>query len=390
MIDHADVVIIGAGIFGVSAAFYIARDTKLSVALIEKNTQGSGSSGRSASVVRHNYSTDLLAESALRSQKIFENFEKEVGEPVEFVKNGYLAVVSEEKSGGLKTIVERMKRFSVNVNFLSPGEISAKYPFMSVEGVNAGIENLDAGYVYDPQVPVDLYTRYAQKSGAKYYDRTRVTGIKTSEGRVRSVVTDRGEIRTDLVINASGPWAKEVGKMVGLDIPVESQRQQLVDLLPAKPWELTKPTISDHDMQVYVRPMKGGIAHVGGHYFGAPCDPDHYNTGADKEFIESVTEKISKRVPVLKGAKVMKGYSGLYENTQDTYPIVGESSEVKGFVNCVGWSGHGFKHGPVFGILLKELVETGRTSIDISSLRLERFEQHQLVNRAYNVSAPYG
>jgi sarcosine oxidase, subunit beta len=390
MIERADVVIIGAGIFGVSAAFYIARDTKLKVALVEKSTAGAGSSGRSASVVRHNYSTDLLAESALRSQKIFERFESEVGEPIEFIKNTYLAVVSQEKSKALLTIVERMKKYSVDVKYLSPEEIGHRYPFINLEGVSAGILNLDAGYVYDPQAPIDLYAKYSQKHGASYYPETSVTGIKTSGGAVRSVVTDKGEILADYVINTAGPWASRIGGMVGVDIPVESQRQQLVDLLPVKPWALSTPTISDHDLQVYIRPMKGGIAHVGGHYFGEKCDPDNYDEGVDEEFVKSVTERVTMRVPILKGAKFVRGYSGLYENTADTYPIVGETSELKGFINCVGWSGHGFKHGPTFGILLRELVGTGKTSLDISQLRLERFREKKLVERAYNVSAPYG
>lgn len=390
MVPRADVVIIGAGIFGASAAFYIARDTNLKVALVEKSLPGAGSTGRSAAIVRHNYSTDLMVRSALESQKRFLNFEKEVGGPVEFVKNSYLGVVSEGKSSALQTIVERMEKYKINAKFLTPKEIKERFPFINVGDIAGGIHNLDAGYVYDPQQPLSHYVKYAQKHGAEVYSKTKVIAIRTQDKAVKSVVTDKGEVRTDYVINATGPWAREVGRMVGLDIPVESQRQQLVDLKPKVDWPLTRPTISDHEQQIYIRPMKGGIAHCGGHYYGKECDPDNYNEGADQGFIESVSRRLVHRVPELKDASVAKSYSGLYENTADTYPIVGESEDVKGFINCAGWSGHGFKHGPYFGKLLKELVEKGRTSIDISDLSLERFKTGQLVKTAYGVKAPYG
>ena len=130
--------------------------------------------------------------------------------------------------------------------------------------------------------------------------------------------------------------------------------------------------------------------HVGGHYFGKDCDPDDYNKEADQEYVADVSMRASKRVPSLKGARFLRGYSALYDNTPDVYPIVGESDQVKGFFNCVGWSGHGFKHGPMFGTLMKELIETGRTSLDIGILSLNRFKTGQLVKSAEGVKAPFG
>ena len=390
MITKADVVIIGAGIFGVSAAFYLARDTNLEVALIEKSQPGAGASGRSASIVRHNYSTDIMIKSAIESQRIFKNFESEVGEPIEFVTNSYLGVVSTMKHDALRGIVERVKTFGINAKLLSPEEIREQHPYVNTDEITAAIHNLDAGYVYDPQIPISVYVKQAEKHGAKAYNDTKVTGIRTRDGAVKSVVTNKGEIETDYVLNVTGPWAREVGRMVGLDIPVESQRQQLVEILPSPEWPLTRPTFSDHEQLTYIRPMKGGIAHCGGHYFGAECDPDNYNEGVDQEFTTDVLNRLTLKVPSLKDAKIVRGYSGLYENTPDTYPIVGESEEVKRFINCVGWSGHGYKHGPMFGILLKELIQTGKTSLDISQLSLERFKTGQLVKTAYGVNAPYG
>ena len=394
MIDEIDVGIIGSGIFGVSTAFHIARDTNLNVALFEKHDENTwldaGSSGRSASIVRHNYSTDLMIKSAVESHNIFKNFETEVGEPIDFINNSYLGIVADKKLDALKNIIKRVQSFGINAVFLSPEELKEKHPWLNVDEVTGAIHNLDASYVYDPQEPLNIYSKQAKKFGAKFYYNTKVTGIKTSNNSVKSILTDKGEIKVNYIINCTGPWASEIGKMINVDIPVIAQRQQLVDVLPDKKWGLSNPTFSDHEQQVYVRPMRGGIAHCGGHYFGSECNPDEYNQGVDDGFISDVMKKISLRIPSLKGAKIVKGFSGLYENTSDTYPIVGEMEELSGFINCVGWSGHGYKHGPMFGILLKELIETGKTSLDIDFLGLKRFETGKLIKTAYGVNAPYG
>ena len=103
-----------------------------------------------------------------------------------------------------------------------------------------------------------------------------------------------------------------------------------------------------------------------------------------------MTRKATFRVPQLKGATVVRGFSSLYDNTPDVYPIVGESDQVKGFYNCLGWSGHGFKHGPMFGILMKELVATGKTSLDLGIVSLNRFKTGKLIVSAEGVKAPFG
>jgi sarcosine oxidase subunit beta len=178
--------------------------------------------------------------------------------------------------------------------------------------------------------------------------------------------------------------------MVGIDLPLEPQRQQLIDIEPRSPWPLDRTTVADHVQLLYIIPRKGGNAHIGGHYFGKNADPDNYDAGVDQEYVEDVTERAVKRVPSLKDAKVLRGYSALYDNTPDTYPIVGESHQVPGFYNCLGWSGHGFKHGPVFGKVMAELISTGKTSLDIGILDVDRFQTGHLIKTAEGVKAPFG
>ena len=95
------------------------------------------------------------------------------------------------------------------------------------------------------------------------------------------MVTDKGEIRTSKVLNTAGPWGKKVAAMVGIDLPIEVQRQQLVDVKPTQPWPLDRTTVADHVQRLYIIPRKDGMAHIGGHYSGKNADPDNYNEQAD-------------------------------------------------------------------------------------------------------------
>jgi sarcosine oxidase subunit beta len=391
MIEKVDVAILGGGIFGTSTAFYIARDTKLSVALFERTLIGSGSTGRSAGVVRHYYSTDLLIESAIASRKIFEDFKESVGEHLDYVKNGYLTIDSGEPVKSSWSRVAEMTKKGLDADILSASELTDRFPFVRMEDDEVAIIDKGAGFVVNPPDAARIYARQAEKHGAKIYEMTPVTGIGVRGGAVGSVKTPKGEIAASHVVNASGPWARQVGKMVGLDIPIEAERVLLLDLKPPEPWPLSRPTISDRKYYTYIKPAKNGIAHIGGHYYGQECDPSNYSDGADPEFIQDIIPKLTERCPELAKATISAGYAGPYENTADRYPLVGESEELKGFITIAGWSGHGFKHGPMFGMLMKELIETGSTSLDISILKPERFKAGKPVDTPYaRVRAPYG
>ena len=250
MLPEADVVIIGGGIFGSSTAYYLSKETKLKVAVVEKESTGGASTGKSAAIVRHFYSTDLLVKTAIGSRKVYQNFESEVGEPLEYIHNTELVLSAQGEA--VNDFEGRLKRFGIDAKVIYPDEIRERFPFLNTDEVVCGLFDLDAGFVYSPLEAVSIYTRQAQKHGAKVYHDTRATGIKVEAGSVKAVTTDRGEIRTGVVVNAAGAWGRQVGGMVGLDLPIEPQRQQLVDLKVNGEWPLTRPTIADHVQRLYI------------------------------------------------------------------------------------------------------------------------------------------
>lgn len=376
---------------GSSAAFNIAKDTKLTVALIEKSTFGGGSSGGSAAITRHYYSTELMVRSAIESTKIFKDFKNSVGEPLEFVPNGWVAFDSGEPAKTSAQRVKEMQAHGCDSVSLTVDELRKTFPHVHVYDDEVGSWDRDAGFVAQPAEACAIYARQAAKRGAKVYDDTAVKEIKVASGKIKSVVTSKGEITTSTVINSSGPWGSRVAKMVGLDYPIRAVRQQLIDLKPAKPWPLTRATISDRRNLTYILPRAGGIAHAGYHPYGKEVDPDNFSTKMDQGFADTIIPMLVARVPELKNAKIAHGFSALYEDTPDIYPLVGESKDLRGFIMCAGWSGHGFKHGPYFGWILKELVEKGKTPVDISMLKPERFKTGKGIETPYTkTKAPYG
>jgi sarcosine oxidase, subunit beta len=391
MIERVDVAIIGGGIVGAATAFYLARDTKLSVALFERKNIGSGSTGMSSGVVRHYYATDLLVKSAIESRKIYETFEESVGEPLEYVANGFVSIDFGEVAKSAPGMIADLRRNGLDAEILDIDQVEESFPFLKVSHDEVVSFDREAGYVPSPGDAAQIYARQAAKHGAKVYESSPVSGIRVKGRAVASVQLEKGDVSASYVVNASGPWAREVGNMVDLDLPIDSERQQLVELRAPGGWPLNRPTISDRRHYTYIRPQRNGIALVGGHYYTQKCNPSDFKLSADTEFFEDVIPKVLARSPVLENATIASGYCGLYETTADRYPLVGESEEVSGFITAAGWSGHGFKHGPMCGILLKELIETGSPSLDLSILKPERFKRGAPVDTPYaRVNAPYG
>jgi glycine/D-amino acid oxidase-like deaminating enzyme len=168
MLTEADVVVIGGGIFGSSTAFYLSKETKLKVVVVEKEPIGGASSGKSAAIVRHFYSTDLLVKTALESRKIYQNFQAEVGEPLEFVHNTELVLSAQGEA--VNDFEGRLKRFGIDARMIYPEEIRQRFPFLDTDQVVCGLFDLDAGFVYSPLEAVSIYSRQAQKKGARVYN----------------------------------------------------------------------------------------------------------------------------------------------------------------------------------------------------------------------------
>ncbi|HXG67580.1 MAG TPA: FAD-binding oxidoreductase, partial [Blastocatellia bacterium] len=211
--------------------------------------------------------------------------------------------------------------------------------------------------IADPNGVTMGFARAAQAAGVEIYRETEVTGINTEGGRIAGVETNRGAILTPTVVNAAGPYARDIGQMVGLEIPVFPYRRHIFITEPIAPPHApaSRIMVIDFETTFYFHREGAGIL------FGMSDkeEPASYNTSVSWEFLERVVPVAVKRLPVLAEASIAHAWAGLYEMTPDANPIIGAAREVEGFYLINGFSGHGFQHSPAAGRMLADMIVQG-------------------------------
>lgn len=377
MIAKADAVVIGGGIIGASVAHFLTKLGYGQVALVEKREICGGSTQYSAAHIRQHYSNEVAIRLAVRGAGMFANAEEELGGPVGFVQHGYAVIAPADQEQAIRDVVPVQQRFGVETEILTPEEVEHRWPELDVEGIALACFERTSGYA-DPVATVRALVRSAQQRGLELVEGCEVTDIATSGGKVTGVVTSHGSISTDVVVNACGPWGDRTGRMVGVDYPIRFSREhEAIFEAPEGFGEL--PVMSDAAQQLYFRHYGQGKVLVGEGWPKQiePDDPETYDSGTDEAHLARMVPRLVRRVPSLAGAAFVKGYSGVYDITEDWYPIVGEE-EVGGYYSAFGGSGHCFKIGPPIGEALASVIAGEAPGIDISSLSGTRFAEGRM------------
>ncbi|MBI4787985.1 MAG: FAD-binding oxidoreductase [Chloroflexi bacterium] len=390
MVSTADVVVIGAGITGTSAAFQLAR-RGLKVALVEKRFLAAGSTGKSSAIIRQHYSNEITAKMALFSLRVFHNFAEVVGGDAGFVQTGFAVLVDPKDRDGLVENVAMQKRVGVNTQIVSSEELHDIDPGIAGTREIVAAYEPESGYA-DPAFTTTSYADAARKLGAEVYQGARVTGIEMSGGRATGVKTTAGEIATGAVVNCANAWAPEIGSMVGVALPIQASRHQVATFQRPHSHTRAHLTAGDFINHIYYRPEGSALTLVGSIDAGEAehhIDPDHYNESADYEFIEDAAQRIRNRYPYMEQALSKGGWSGIYGVTPDWHPIIDEAPEGSGFFVAAGFSGHGFKLGPAVGVMVADMVtRAGAPAEGLSRalFRSARFAENQLVRGKYEYS----
>lgn len=377
----ADIVIIGGGVMGASAAYHLAARGMQNIVLLEKEEFfGTGATGRCAGGVRYQFSTEINIKLSLESLPMLERFKEEIGQEIDYRQCGYLLVATNENDAAVfRHNVALQNSLGVGTQLLTGDDVRERLPLMRFEDAAAGTFNQKDGIV-DPNSVVMGYVNAAQKMGVKAVNNAEVTGIRVSGGKVEAVETSRGEVATRLVLNAAGPWSGLVGQMAGVSLPIVPLRRQMFTTNPLKDVPEDFPFVIDFAQSLYFHREGEGLL-IG---MSNQAEKPGFDQNVDEEFELVNLEAAIERMPLIEIASRASHWAGLYEVTPDAHPIYGKT-DVEGFLVCTGFSGHGFMHGPVSGKLMSELILDGTFStLDISMLDLARFEEGRAI-KEYNV-----
>jgi sarcosine oxidase, subunit beta len=379
--NTADIVIIGGGVMGTSAAYHLAKRGMKNIVLLEKEDfYGTGATGRCAGGVRYQFSTEINIKLSLESLPMLECFKEEIGQDVNYRQCGYLLVATNEKDAeAFKRNVQLQNRLGVQTQLLSGDEVRTRLPLMKFEDAIVGAFNQKDGIV-DPNSLVAGYINAAQKRGVRAHTRAEVTGIRVDGDQIEAVETAYGIIQTHMVLNAAGPWSSQIGQMAGVPIPVVPLRRQMFTTNALQEIPEDFPFVIDFAQSLYFHREGEGLL-IG---MSNQNEQPGYDQSVDEDFEFVNLEAAIERMPLLEHASRASHGAGLYEVTPDAHPIFGGSS-LKGFTICTGFSGHGFMHGPIAGKLMSEYILDGKFStVDVSTLDLARFEEGRLI-KEYNV-----
>lgn len=370
----ADVVIIGGGVIGLSIAYHLALKKAGRILLLEKGQLGEGSTSRCVGGIRTQFSTEINIRFSLESLKIFEQFEEEFGINPEFKRIGYLFLATtKEEMEVFKQNVNLQKKFNIPVELIQTDEIKTRWPYLKTDDLLGGTFCPLDGYA-GPSEALSGFAMGAKRAGVKIYEGVEVKGISLAKGRM-GIKTKDEEISTPVVVNAAGPYAASVGEMVGIKVPVKPLRRQIFITAPFHLTNRPIPLTIDFHRGWYFRQEVDGLLLSG------PLDQEpSFNTNIDYEAMAEASENAIDRVPVLEKARIARGWAGLYEISPDHHAILGRVPEIEGFILANGFSGHGFQHSPAVGKVIAELIVNGEaTTIDISSLSIERFKKGELI-----------
>lgn len=372
----ADVAVIGGGVVGAATAFELANHGCTNVILIERNTLASGSTGRCGAGVRQQFGTELNCVLARESVRIFEKMDDylDYEHSVEFRQSGYLMLAFADRQWEqFKKNVALERSLGIDVKMLTVEDALKIVPFLNTEGMVGATFCQQDGYA-NPFHTTFAYAQAASRLGVRVMTHTEVRGIEVEGGKIKAVVTDKGRIATDTVVNCAGAYSGKIAEMAGIDLPVWGERHQILITEPVE--AVMGPMVISFHHDFYCQQTAHGSFIMG---IGMPGEPKSFNILSSVDFLERMAKTLNTLLPPVANLRVVRQWAGLYDRSPDAQPILGEFPSVERFFNANGFSGHGFMVAPVVGVLMAELITTGRTSIDISALDVGRFARGELV-----------
>jgi sarcosine oxidase subunit beta len=377
--DSADVVIIGAGVSGLSTARALVELGVRDVVVVDRATIGSGGSGKSSGIVRCHYGVRSLAAMAWHALPVLAGAQEILGADSGYHNTGYLVGVGPENLGALRANVGMHQSLGIDVELVGRDTAQEMWPSANLSDFAEFAYEPRGGYG-DGHQTAQAFWVAARRGGARIRQDSPVVEIVLSGNRTIGVRLGNGErIASGHVVIAAGPWSVALASSIGIDLPIRAQRAQILLVDPGVPVS-GSPVFSDLVSLQYFRTEGASSLLVGDSDHTNPewSDPDVYRERANDEELTTMIPKVEHRLPGIADARLSASYAGCYDVTPDYNPIISASSII-GCWLCAGFSGHGYKISPSVGELMADLMTTGKSrhfDIDPNDFRWGRFASH--------------
>lgn len=377
-----DVIIVGGGLEGLSIAYHLGV-AGMNVTVLERGELCSAGTAKSSGVVRCHYTVRSLAAMAWFAVREHEKFGEEAG----FHQVGYLVGVGTENMAALRHNVRMHQDLGIDVRVIDGEAARTHWPALDTADFAAFAYEPRSGYGDAYQLGM-AYARLARAAGVTIRRHTPVRRLVAGSPGVELVSGET--LRAGLVVIAAGPWSRGLAATVGLDLPIESQREQIVMVSPGPEMLYPCPVFGDLVSLQYIKPEASGELLWGNadHHDPEYADPDRYSNHVN---VDAAVEKMSRRVPSLSNPRVTSSYAGIYDVTPDFNPIIDRIGE--GLFVAAGFSGHGFKISPAVGRLVADMVIGNGISIpevDPGDFRLSRFAEEKPLVGAHTYTTMRG
>jgi len=375
MKKSAEAVIIGGGVIGCTIAYNLAKEG-VNVVVLEKDYLSSGASGRCGALIWAQWypmdTSELMARVGNMTLERFANLEEELDTDIEYNLESSISCIRPGEEEDYETEIQELERyFDTRLEFLKPEEIKKMAPYIGVDNYESVGGYLRTGSIAsasaNPFLTVHALANTAKRLGATIYTDTEVNGITVENGKVKGVRTSKGDIKTNIVVDAAGAWSADVARMAGIKIPTRPHGEDAVVTEPLMPLPFF-PGI----MEVYGRQTKSGQILVGENDF--PEQESGYSTDTTLDFLPRISEYLLKMFPSFGHINIQRHWAGTEDITPDELPILGKVDELDGLILACGFTG-GFCISQAVGEIITDIILEKDKNLDIAeALNLSRFE----------------
>lgn len=378
--SHAQIVVIGGGIIGCSTAYHLARDHKADVVLLEQGTLTSGSTWHAAGLVGQLRSSASITRVLKYSVDLYKGLEAETGLATGWKMTGCLRLATnQDRWKEFRRLATTAGSFGMDMHLISPEEVKQMWPLLNVDDL-VGASWLPTDGQASPSDITQSLAKGARMHGAKIVENVRVTGFEMHDGRILKVKTTLGDIACEKVVNCAGQWARQVGAMAGINVPLQPVKHQYIITEKLDGLSTDAPTIRDPDRLTYFKEEVGGLV-MGGY----EPNPQPWTTGDvpdewafrlfddDFDHFEQHMVQAIERIPALEKAGVKQMINGPESFTPDGNFILGVAPECKNMFVGAGFNAFGIASGGGAGWVLAQWVVDGEAPLDLWVVDIRRF-----------------